>query len=153
ELCLVASRVSPRRRCRRFGIVLAPTAAVVAAFAVSRVAFYLMGVRLDEDPFGRYFQLLDPDLLQSHLLQSLWYLHSQPPLFNGFLGVVAKLPGPQSPVLTASYLLFGLALTLVLYRLLIALGFSPWWAAGIAIVYAVLPQTVLVENWLFYDYP
>ncbi len=131
----------------------APTAALVAAFAASRLVFWASGVHLDRAPFGRYFQFIDPDLLQHHLAQSLWYLHSQPPLFNAFLGVVVKLPGPSKPVFWAAYFLFGLALTLLLYRLLIALTFTPWVAAGIATFYAVSPQTVLLENWLFYDYP
>lgn len=130
-----------------------PTIALVTAFAVSRLAFWGLGVRFDSASLGRYFQFIDPDLLRHHLLQSLWYLHSQPPLFNAFLGVVVKLPGLSPPVFRALFIAFGLVLTLLLYRLLIALGFSAWVAAGLAIVYAVLPQTVLLENWLFYDYP
>jgi hypothetical protein len=120
---------------------------------VSRLVFWASGVRLDRAPFGRYFQFVDPDLLQHQLAQSLWYLHSQPPLFNAFLGLVVKLPGPSRPVFWAAYVLFGLALTLLLFRLLIAFGFTPWVAAGIAGLYAISPQTVLLENWLFYDYP
>ena len=36
-------------------------------------------------------QYLDPLLLKSDLLKSLFYLHSQPPIFNLFLGIVLKL--------------------------------------------------------------
>ncbi len=44
------------------------------------------------------WQLLDVRLLKDHLIQSVWYLNSQPPLFNLYAGLVLHLPaGPRTP--------------------------------------------------------
>jgi hypothetical protein len=37
------------------------------------------------------WQLLDLQWLQTHLAESIWYCHSQPPLFNVLTGVVVKI--------------------------------------------------------------
>lgn len=134
--------------------MLRPAAAAVFAFAASRLAFFLLGVRFDADPLGRYFQFVDPDLLETRLLESLWYLHSQPPLFNAFLGVVLKVAGGHStPVFAVFFLLVGLGLALALYTLVAALGLRPWIAAAVAIAFTITPPAIVYENFLFYDYP
>src|SRR5437868_15126712 len=83
---------------------------VVAAIVASRVIYYLLGVRFDMTPLGKFDQILDPVLLRTNLLQSLWYLHSQPPAFNLGLGIVLKLfPGYEGIAFHASWILMGLA--------------------------------------------
>jgi Dolichyl-phosphate-mannose-protein mannosyltransferase len=42
-----------------------------------------------------YWQLLPADMMRHHLLQSLWYLHAQPPLYNLLCGIVFKLFQPH----------------------------------------------------------
>jgi hypothetical protein len=125
----------------------------VACFAVSRFVYFVAGVRFDTAPLGRYFQFADPDLLEHRLLETLWYLHSQPPLFNAFLGVVLKTAGDSRTAFALLYLLVGLALTLALYALLVALGLGRWAAAAVAVAYAISPPAIVFENLLFYDYP
>jgi hypothetical protein len=53
-----------------------------AVFVVSRIAYYLLGVRFDARPILTFFQFIDPELLKHRLLESLYYLHIQPPGFN-----------------------------------------------------------------------
>ncbi len=60
--------------------------AVIAMFLLSRSAAMAAGVRFDASPLGYFLQYLDPHLLRARLGESLWYLHSQPPLFNLLLG-------------------------------------------------------------------
>ncbi|HEY1636310.1 MAG TPA: hypothetical protein VGF64_16245 [Acidimicrobiales bacterium] len=134
-------------------------AALTAAFALSRLAFFLAGVRFDISGLqggyrGSQWQLLDVRLLKDHLLQSVWHLHSQPPLYNLFVGFLAKLPfGMQRPVAIACYLAMGLVLVLATYLLLVDLRAPRWAAMTAAIVVVADPRYVLYENWLFYAYP
>ena len=51
----------------------------------------IAGVRFDAHALGIYYQFIDPPLLESRLLESLFYSHGQPPLFNLFLGLVLKI--------------------------------------------------------------
>ncbi|HKO93330.1 MAG TPA: hypothetical protein VJU61_19380, partial [Polyangiaceae bacterium] len=88
------------------------------------------------------------------LLESVWYLHSQPPLFNLWLGVVAKLFGPALPLAFGlSYLALGVALCVVLARLLARLGLGPGWSWAGAALFSVSPAVLLYEKFLFYSYP
>jgi hypothetical protein len=68
----------------------AALAVIVAVFVASRIAAYAAGIRFDADPLTWYWQYIDTVLLKERLLESLYYLHSQPPLFNLLLGVTLK---------------------------------------------------------------
>jgi hypothetical protein len=134
-------------------------AVLAGLFALSRVAFFLAGVRFDISGLqggygGSQWQLLDVRVLRDHILQSVWHLHSQPPLYNLFVGTLAKLPyGMQRPLAIACYLVMGLALVLATYLLLVDLRVPRWAAMTIAIVVVADPRFVLSENYLFYAYP
>lgn len=122
-------------------------------FIVSRLVFYLVGVRFDATPLPTFWAYLDPPLLQHKLAESLFYLHSQPPLFNLFLGVILKaFPGNYAAAFNAVYLSAGWALCLALYRLQTSLGVSKAIALLIAALFTVSPYCILYENWLFYTY-
>ena len=75
-----------RRRTHGLAVV-----AVALVFGASRVAAYLAGVRFDATPLTWYWQFIDPVLLRERLLESLYCLHIQPPLFNLLLGINLKL--------------------------------------------------------------
>jgi len=96
--------------------------ALAALFAVSRVVFRLVGVRFSTDQLHIAIQYLDPELLRHHLAQSVWYLHTQPPLYNLYLGTVLKLfSGHEGLAFHAVHLALGLAFCLALYLLLVGL--------------------------------
>jgi hypothetical protein len=127
---------------------------VAAGFALSRLGFWWLGIRFDATPLGRFWQFVEPRLLTEDLWRSLYYLHSQPPLFNAFLGLALKLAGRHyAVVLSACYLVFGLALHLTLCALLLRLKVNRWVAVGAVLLFACSPAVILYENWLFYTYP
>jgi hypothetical protein len=128
-------------------------AMLCAAFATSRIAYFVAGVRFTTGSLQSAIQLLPERLLQHDLVRSLWYLHSQPPGFNAFVGILLHVPGDHTWVFGATYLLMGLALACTMYALMLELG-TPYRVAllGTA-VFVVSPITVLYENWLFYGYP
>ncbi len=78
-----------------------PLVAVVAVFLLSRVGYYVAGVRFDASSLPWFWQYIDPVLLKTDLGQSLWYLHSQPPAFNLFLGIVLNLFPGSAPLAAA----------------------------------------------------
>jgi len=136
-------------RARWIGLGLTLLAAVCARM----YAYCLLGVRFDAEPLNFYLQFIDPELLRTHLWQSLYYLHEQPPLFNLFLGVVLKVaPHDYALVFNACFIVLGLALTAALYGLLLKLKVPTLVATVISLLYAVHPTTLLFENWLLYEY-
>jgi hypothetical protein len=133
---------------------LLPLLAVIATFAVSRIGYWVGGVRFDASSLPWFWQFVDPALLKADLAQSLWYLHSQPPAFNAFLGVVLNLfAGHESAVFTVCYLLIGLVFTATLFLLLRELGVPETPNVVLTAIYVASPACVLYENWLFYTYP
>ena len=123
-------------------------------FLATRLGFLIAGVRFDARPLDGYWQYLDPTLLRQDLLRSLLYLHSQPPLFNLFLGLVLKL-SPFSPAISfhGLYLLFGLICYLSSFILMLRLSVSRGLAFLLSTAVVCRPSFLLFENWLMYDVP
>ena len=132
-----------------------PIVIIVVCFAVSRVGYWLAGVRFDLSPMtSGSEQILAVRLLKHDLFTSVWNLHSQPPLLNLYCGLLLHLPsGLQQPGAWVSFMAIGLVLVIATYLLLIELRSSTALALVVALVLMVSPSTILYENWLFYAYP
>lgn len=123
-------------------------------FATSRAALRASGAYFDESALDKSWQHLDPVLLRDRLLESLFYLHAQPPAFNAFLGVVLKAAGPASHVVF--YLLFmlmGAGLYAITFLAMRAMAVSQASAFVISSLFALSPAYILYEHWLFYTMP
>lgn len=128
--------------------------ALAAFFAAAHGAYYLWGIRFDGTPLLWFWQYLDPQLLKGKLLESVFYMHSQPPLFNLFLGAVLKIPGSDGRyVFQGVYFAAGLTLYLSLFWLQLKLGVSRGVAFATSTLFMVSPSFVLYEHWLFYTFP
>ena len=127
---------------------------LLGAFAVSRVAYGFAGVTFDASGIDYSSQLLDQTLLQDRLVESVWYLHAQPPAYNFFVGAVLKLsPFSRELSFHLAFLALGLVMILVLHDLSRRLRLGRWTAVVVAILIAGAPTIVLFENWLSYEYP
>ncbi len=127
---------------------------LIFLFIGSRLFFYIIGIRFDITPLTWYFQYLDPVDLKTNLLQSLFYLHSQPPGFNLFLGLILKwASGFETTAFQVIYILIGLIITIALYKMLIEFKISSTVALLFSMFCALSPPVILYENWLFYTYP
>jgi hypothetical protein len=127
---------------------------LAAAFVVSRVAYAAAGIRFDMSPLSGFWQFLDPVLLRHDLLRSCFYLHSQPPLFNLFVGAMLQaFPGFESQALQFVYLLGSFVLCTSVLLLQMRLGVSRSVAFVVALLFMVSPSCVLYENLLFYTLP
>jgi hypothetical protein len=127
--------------------------ALVTGFAVVRLLYARAGVRFRAEPIDFFAQYLDPPLLRDRLLESLWVLHAQPPLFNLGVGLALKV-SPENPgaPLHGLFLAAGLAGCLALGRILRLLGLHPWLASGLALVVTATPPFLLYENHCFYPH-
>ncbi|MCX5758104.1 MAG: hypothetical protein NTU83_06290, partial [Candidatus Hydrogenedentes bacterium] len=110
-----------------------------------------MGVRFDLSPLGIDAHYADPELLRTRLLESCFYLHVQPPLYNLALGVVLKLcPGFETQAFYALSIATGLALSLMLLTLMVRLGVSKKVSFALAALFACSPSFILFQNLLLY---
>jgi hypothetical protein len=126
---------------------------LAVAFVASRAAYKAAGVVFNAAFLPLAQQHLELRHLEDRLLESLWYQHTQPPLFNLLLGLALKSPLPFEATLHAFYLGLGAALLGLSYVLLRDLAVSRWWAVGAAIVLCCGPTVVLYEHWPSYEYP
>jgi hypothetical protein len=128
--------------------------AVLVLWSASRRFAWTHGVHFDGGGLTWYWQFLDTAELKNHLLRSLWYFHSQPPLFNLLLGLGLKVSDhPDKEVYGPLFLLLGVGLHLGLYALLRLIGLSTAASVLTAAFFAWSPSSLLYENWLFYSYP
>jgi len=127
---------------------------LAGTFALVQVFIYCLGVRF-EDLFlydGAHY--LDVQLLRHNLLQSLFYLHSQPPLFNLFLGIVLKLfPQHFTLVFHCCYLICGLVLYFSLFYVQLRLGVGRWLAFTSSTLFVLSPPVIARENDMLYTFP
>jgi len=100
-----------------------------------------------------YVQYLDVNLLKEELFQSIFYLHSQPPLFNFFIGLIEKLTPIYSTIIFQFiFIIMGLLTNLLLYKLLRGVGVSSYLSLILTIFYLLSPATLLYENLFFYSH-
>ncbi len=127
---------------------------LAAIFVLSRFLLAILGIQFDMSPLQWFYQYIDPLLLKERLVQSLMYLHSQPPVFNLYLGIILKYGGMYAPFLfRTSYLLAGLFLMLTTYTVMRLLNIHHLVAFFCTAFFMVSPPAFLYENWLFYTYP
>ncbi len=125
---------------------------IVFIFILSRIIFYLKGGSFLATPIEFAKQYLDPVLLESDLLRSIFYLHSQPPLFNFFLGAILKLS--PIPAITYDFIfkIVGLLIPLIFYGIFIRLGINRLVAFIATIIFMLNPTLILYENLLYYTH-
>ncbi len=127
---------------------------VLAIFAVSRVVYFVAGVRFNALPVGTFWQMIDPELMRTDLLRSLWYLHMQPPGYNFAVGLIVKLfPNHYAGALWTVQIAMGAAIAVCLFRLICWLGVPDSWSFVLTSIFVISPACVLFENEATYEYP
>jgi hypothetical protein len=127
---------------------------IVGAFAVSAVTAWIQGIEFDTSSLAWFWQHLDEEILRNDLLRGIFYLHSQPPLWNLFLGAVLKLFPSASPAVWAA-LFQGMALALLLAMawLMRRLAVPDLVTLALCGLFALQPTFLIYGRWLFYTLP
>jgi hypothetical protein len=128
-------------------------AGLTGVFLAVHAAYWAAGVRFDRGSLNGVMHFLDAELLRTRLLESLWYLHIQPPLFNLFAGLVLKVTPEASWLFHAIFLALGLNLYLCTFALQTRLGVDRRIAAALATLFMAGPGFILWEHFLLYEFP
>lgn len=145
---MLASRVARRV------VASWPLSLAFVAFGLARAYAYAHGVRFEDRAWKPLWHVIDIELLETRLFESLLMLHGQPPLWNAWLGMYRKLFGEGLRVaLALTFFVLGLVLVQQTYALSRNAGLRAWQAGVIAAFIGAAPATVLYENLLFYSYP
>lgn len=127
---------------------------IITAFVISRIVYFMLGVRFDSNTISVYWQFIDIQLLKTDLCRSIFYLHSQPPLFNLLLGIVLKMSEVYTNLIfNVVYLFLGLVFYVSFVHLMIKLKISTRLSIFLTIILMISPANICYENWLFYTYP
>lgn len=130
-----------------------PWALLLGVLLVSRIGYWLAGIRFDAGFADSAMQMLDRDILAANPATAAWYLHIQPPLFNLFAGIVFKAAGQQAAlVFQLLYLGLTAVLAINLFELLRGFRISERWAVALTCLVLVSPSLVQYENLLFYTH-
>jgi hypothetical protein len=126
-------------------------AAIAVAFIFSRGLIYSVGVTFYSSFVHRMWQILDVSQLSEHLIDSLWYMHSQPPLFNALVGVLVKtFPEHYYKVFLLINLIGSLSSAFLIYATLRKVKVSDLMAGLLAMLMVLNPVIMLYENLFSY---
>lgn len=126
--------------------------ALIGLFLLSRAILSPFTGHFNVGSLGFYWQYADPKLLREDLLRTVFYLHSQPPLFNLYLGIVLKLfPARHQEAFAAVQFLTSLTFTVCLFQLMRQLWVPKTLALILTMAFVLSPPYLSFENWFFYD--
>lgn len=127
----------------------------LATFAACRVlTLGLLGTRIDTRFLGFAPHPPDLALLEHRLVETLWYTHTQPPLWIGFVGLVSKVsPFSTESTFLVVHLAMGAALAVVLRRLFDLLGLGRVATIVALVLVFTNPSLVAIELIVSYDEP
>ncbi len=133
-------------------VIKQPVTALMGLYVFVRLLVLAAGMRFDADNLSNWMQIADVALLRDHLWQTLFYLHTQPPLFNLIIGLGLRL-GPDS-FLWAMWTMFA-GVTLGGILAFHALARDLTQRPGLALLCAgwlcVSPAVLLFSHKLYYD--
>ena len=126
---------------------------LLGIFIVSRVLYDRIGITFFGSTYQHYWQFIHQSLLETDMWRSIFYLHSQPPLFNILTGVILHLfPGNIQDAFHVIYYLAGALLTVSIYFLGVEISIPRWLSLFAAAMFMISPSTVIYEHWLMYAY-
>lgn len=120
---------------------------VLAAVALGQ-GLYLWPLRI-----GWEMHLLPAGELRANPVASLWYLQSQPPVYNAATAVLLQLPSATwAPLVWTASVAAGLVATTFGYQALVELRVDRWLAfTGVLVGFALNPGVLLGSNYYLYS--
>jgi len=126
---------------------------LLGIFFVSRFLYDRIGITFLGSTYQHYWQFIHQSLLETDMWRSIFYLHSQPPIFNTLTGTVLHLfPSNIQEAFHVLYYLAGALLAVSIYFLGVDIGIPNWLSMVLAMVFMISPSTISYEHWLMYGY-
>lgn len=128
---------------------------VAGIFTAARIWFMAVsGVRMDMVFLTFAPQLPDLGDLQHHLIQTVFYEHSQPPGYSFAVGLLRIIsPFPDGITFQVVYLAMGLALALLVRRIAITIGLGRLATFAAVVLVVTNPGLAAIEFTASYDEP
>lgn len=131
-----------------------PQLLLALLFLASRLGLLAAGIQTNMYYLAGGWQHLDLEVLRTDLPGALWHLHSQPPLWNGVIGVLLILAGGDPAkvfwLYTALAWAMSLSIALIIHHLVQKLTLRRWLAFGSASFYILFSAAYFYENYIFY---
>lgn len=121
---------------------------LVILYFVSRVMLYSYGVAFDDYSSTHIMQLPPFELLRSAPLETIWYMHMQPPVY----AILFWLFGQDPYVFAIFYFVLGLLVSLAMYRILVGFEVSGFISYVMAGIFMLSPSFILFEHLMFYTF-
>lgn len=130
-------------------------ACLAVIFIISRLCYMLAGISFNFYYINYLNHFMDPELLKNRLIETIYYMHCQPPLFNFYIGLGLKAGDDviQNAYFSMSFLVCGALLFWFLYDLMLKFNINYKIAFFVTAFFMISPAAILYENWLFYTYP
>jgi hypothetical protein len=122
-------------------------------FAASRMIAAAAGVTPPTIGLEYIWQLAPLELLRTHYAETLWYLHSQPPLYNALVGIALALPGSPESWISIWWMASGLGMSGGMLWTFLHAGMPRVASHIIVMLFGLNPTLRLYENFALYSYP
>ena len=135
------------------------TAHIVFALHLVIALFYKEGLGMIIQPssdidWDYFWQTLPLEALRTNLIESLWYLHAQPPLFNVYGAFFIRLFYPHHlEAMHYANIILGAVLSGMMVPILLNFTGSRRVAAVVAVILALSPTLFLYEAFALYTIP
>ncbi|KKC26056.1 hypothetical protein WP12_10600 [Sphingomonas sp. SRS2] len=125
---------------------------LILLYLAAKIVMLLAGSRFDADNLTSWMQIIDLELLRHDLWRSLYYLHTQPPLFNLLIGLTLKLGLAAFPwVMLLIYGVVTLGGILAFHAVAADISGRPRLSFIVAAWLCVAPSVLLFSQKLYYD--
>ena len=125
----------------------------VLFYFLSRIFFYNKGI--DFNGFG-FWQIANLDLLKSDFINTIYYFHYQPPLWNMLIGFIVKITGHNQnlaeDVLLLIHWFFSIGILFIIYKLKLNLNFSNKILITGLFTVILNPSLIFFENFALYNH-
>ena len=127
---------------------------LLVLFIISRILLInLADVRFEYDWVFQMWHFIDIELLKNKLLESVYYFHYQPPIFNLFLGIIHK-QSLISPKVILQLFFYSLTffMGVIMFCMSKRAGSKDIISYFLVTLFFLFPETIIYENWPIYTW-
>lgn len=128
---------------------------IVILFVISKIVIYQNFFQIHQN-LNSYWQLAPLDLLRNDLINTIMYLHSQPPLWNIIIGFLLKLTNSDLVILTKIihlfHCFFSFIILLIIKFYCKEFKLSKFNSLTVFIFFIIHPSVIFYENLPFYSH-